>query len=166
MKVFENDNPRRVYMVMEWIEGRLLRRLLDEEKRLPTERAVRLTIEICEALDYIHGQGVVASALAVMTDRLLNDPIPPREVNPAISPQLQEIIYRALERKPENRYRSAREFANDLQNPASVGAAERPELRGWKRRRTVRPQTVVFYAVMAMIPIVMFILLLITARGH
>ena len=59
MKVFENEDPGRVYMVMEWIEGRLLRRLLDEEKRLPTERAVRLTIEICEALDYIHSQGVV-----------------------------------------------------------------------------------------------------------
>ena len=35
---------------------------------------------------------------AVMNDRLLNNPIPPREIDPSISPQLQEIIYRALER--------------------------------------------------------------------
>ena len=69
------------------------------------------------------------NAFAVMNDRLLNDPVPPREIDPQISPQLQEIIYRALERKPENRYASAREFANDLQNPTSVGVAERSELR-------------------------------------
>ena len=249
MKVFDNENPGRVYMVMEWIDGRLLRHLLDEEKKLPPERAVRLTIQICKALDYIHSQGVVhrdlkpenimvdsqdriklidfgiasnararrltfgrltrtmgtadyispeqiksncsdarsdiyalgvvlyemltgqlpfqgSNPLAVMNDRLLNDPIPPREVKPEISPQLQEIIYRALERKPENRYPSARGFASDLENPASVGISERPELRAWKRRRTVRPKTVMFYAVMAMIPIVILILLLITARGH
>ena len=48
---------------------------------------------------------------------------------PQISPQLQEIIYRALERNPANRYASAREFANDLVNPESVGVAERDELQ-------------------------------------
>ena len=37
---------------------------------------------------------------AIMNDRLLNNPIPPREIDPAITPQLQEIIYRALERDP------------------------------------------------------------------
>ena len=39
-----------------------------------------------------------------MNDRLMNNPIPPREVNPEISPELQEVIYRALEREPQNRY--------------------------------------------------------------
>ena len=42
--------------------------------------------------------------LAVMNDRLQNNPVPPREIDPEISPQLQEIIYRALERDPKNRY--------------------------------------------------------------
>ena len=51
---------------------------------------------------------------AIMNDRLLNNPIPPRELNPEITPQLQEIIYRAMERNPANRYASAREFAHDL----------------------------------------------------
>ena len=76
--------------------------------------------------------------LAVMNDRLLNHPIPPRELNPQISPQIQEIIYRALERNPINRYASAREFANDLRNPDSVGVAERSELQDWKVRRSAR----------------------------
>ena len=39
---------------------------------------------------------------AIMNDRLLNNPMPPRELDPGISPQLQEIIYRALERDPAN----------------------------------------------------------------
>jgi hypothetical protein len=38
-----------------------------------------------------------------MNERLLNNPVPPRELTPQISPQLQEIIYRALEREPKNR---------------------------------------------------------------
>jgi len=36
-----------------------------------------------------------------MNERLINHPIPPREVNPDITPELQEIIYRALERDPK-----------------------------------------------------------------
>ena len=48
---------------------------------------------------------------AVMNDRLVNNPVPPRELNPEISPQLQEAIYRALEREPQDRYSTANEFA-------------------------------------------------------
>ena len=44
---------------------------------------------------------------------------------PSISPELQEIIYRALERDPENRYATAREFAWDLEHQDQVGVAER-----------------------------------------
>ncbi len=63
-----------------------------------------------------------------MNDRLLNDPVPPRELNPELSPQLQEVLYRALERNPHNRYKSARDFANDLEHLDQVGVEERPEL--------------------------------------
>ena len=38
---------------------------------------------------------------AVMNDRLLNQPIPPRELEPSITPQIQEILYRALGTRPE-----------------------------------------------------------------
>jgi serine/threonine protein kinase len=103
--------------------------------------------------------------LAVINDRLINHPTPPRELDPAISPQLQEIIYRALERNPANRYRSAGEFAKDLSNPASVGVADRDELRDWKVRRSSQPRIILKYVMLAMIPVIIFILLLITA-GH
>ena len=81
-----------------------------------------------------------ANPLAVMNDRLLNDPIPPREVNPQISAQLQEIIYRALERNPANRYASAREFATDLRNPDSVGVDGTQRAEKLEKRRSVRAE--------------------------
>src|SRR5579862_3413970 len=59
MKVFGDDDKRRVYMVMEWVDGRLLRQILIEQKKLPTERAVKITLAICDALQYIHENGVV-----------------------------------------------------------------------------------------------------------
>jgi serine/threonine-protein kinase len=99
-----------------------------------------------------------------MHSRLVNDPVPPREIDPGITPELQEIIYRALERNPKNRYASAREFANDLLNQGRVGVAHRPELRGWQRRRTPWTQTVWFYAMLAMIPVVIFVFLLVVAH--
>ena len=95
-----------------------------------------------------------------MNDRLLNNPVPPREIDPAISPELQEIIYRALEREPENRYASAREFAWDLEHLDQVGVAERPELHDWRKRRTPWRRRILFYLMLALIPVVIFGLLL------
>ena len=249
IRVFGDEDRSRVYMVMEWVNGRSLRHILTEQKKLPVERAVRIAIGICNALEYIHRNGVVhrdlkpenvmvdpedriklidfgiagsvgmrrltfakltrtmgtpdyispeqvkskrgdarsdvyalgvmlyemltgevpfhgPNPLAVINDRLLNHPTPPRELDPKISPQLQEIIYRALERNPPNRYASAREFAKDLANPESVGVADRDELRDWKLRRSPRSRTILKYVMFAMIPIIIFILLLITARHN
>ncbi len=59
MKVFADEDRSQVYMVMEWVNGRLLRQVLNEQKKLPVDRAVRITTGICDALDYIHSQGVV-----------------------------------------------------------------------------------------------------------
>src|ERR1700684_1804047 len=60
MKVFRDEDPSHLYMVMEWVEGRELRTLLNEQRgKLPAERAVAITIGICRALDYIHSCGVV-----------------------------------------------------------------------------------------------------------
>ena len=56
--VDDEDRSQR-YMVMEWVDGRLLRQILNEQKKLPTERAIRITLGLCDALDYIHSQGVV-----------------------------------------------------------------------------------------------------------
>jgi serine/threonine-protein kinase len=99
-----------------------------------------------------------------MHNRLVNDPVPPRQIDPSITPELQEIIYRALERNPKSRYSSAREFANDLLHQDRVGVADRPELRNWQRQRTPWMRTALFYGILAMIPLVIFGLLLFVAR--
>ncbi|MBI3854179.1 MAG: serine/threonine protein kinase, partial [Planctomycetes bacterium] len=46
------------YLVMEFVEGLSLRRLL-AERRLPPEEALRIVPQLCDALEYAHGQGVV-----------------------------------------------------------------------------------------------------------
>ncbi|HLZ08531.1 MAG TPA: serine/threonine-protein kinase, partial [Chloroflexota bacterium] len=58
MRVYGGEKRSRVYMVMEWCEGRLLRQILDEG-RISHERAVNIAIGVLEALDYIHSNGVV-----------------------------------------------------------------------------------------------------------
>src|ERR1019366_4101210 len=58
MKVLNQEKRSRVYMVMEWVEGRLLRNELSEKGKFPVDRAVHIAARICEALDYIHTQGV------------------------------------------------------------------------------------------------------------
>ncbi|MBZ5565758.1 MAG: serine/threonine protein kinase [Acidobacteriia bacterium] len=247
MKVIAEDGRSRLYMVMEWVEGRLLRQILNEQGKFPPERAVRIALAVLDVLDYIHSQGVAhrdlkpenimidandriklidfglaassgarrltfaklsqvmgtpdyispemvkgkrgdarsdlyavgvmlyemltgkvpftgPNAFVIMNDRLLNNPIPPREIDPTISPQLQEIIYRALERDPKNRYATAREFGHDLKHPEEVGVAERPELRDWKRRRSPVLRRALFYLMLVMIPIIIFALLIYVAR--
>src|SRR5271169_3504907 len=67
------------------------------------------------------------SPFAVMNDRLVNDPIPPRDINPEISVEMQEIIYRSLERDPEDRYATARRFAQDLEHPENVQVTDRSQ---------------------------------------
>jgi serine/threonine-protein kinase len=247
MKVYGDNNRSQIYMVMEWVDGKLLRQILNAEKKLPTERVIKIVLGIAEALGYIHSHGVVHRDLkpenimigpddrvklidfgiagqegsrrltfaklsqvmgtpeyispeqvkgkrgdgrsdiyalgvmlyemltgkapfqgpnpfAIMNDRLLNNPTPPREIDPNISPQLQEIIYRAIERDPKNRYPNTAELAKDLLHPEQVGVEDRPELRDWKTRRTPWLRKVLFYIMLAMIPVVIFGLLLYFAK--
>jgi serine/threonine-protein kinase len=103
------------------------------------------------------------NVFAIMNDRLLNHPVSPREIDPTISVQLQEIIHRALERDPRSRYASAREFARDLQHQDRVGVAERVELRNWKLRRSSWARKALCYTGLMLVPVVVFGLLLLVA---
>src|ERR1700685_1406829 len=51
MKVYDTGDHRRIYMVLEWVDGRLLRQILIEQKKLPVDRAVRITLNILDALE-------------------------------------------------------------------------------------------------------------------
>ena len=51
----ETSDP---YIVLEYVAGEALNRILAREKKLPLERALQLTEEIATALDYAHEQGV------------------------------------------------------------------------------------------------------------
>ncbi len=240
IKIREAENPSRIYLVMEWVEGRPLREILAEEGKLDSQRAVRIACSACDALEYLHANGVVhrdlkpenimvgpgdriklidfgiaqkagarrltfgklsnimgtaeyiapeqvkgkrgdgrsdvyalgiilfemltgstpfsgSNPLAVMNSRLKNDPVRLREVNPALSPELEAILIRALERDPRNRYGTVRELAADLANPLRV--TER------NCETAIAPVTrpVLFYSALAAIPVSIFLLLLFTA---
>jgi serine/threonine-protein kinase len=246
MRVFGGEKRSRVYMVMEWCEGRLLRKIM-EEGPISQDRAIRIAVEVLQALEYIHENGVVhrdlkpenimvddhgniklidfgiagdtaarrltyanftatlgtadyispeqikgkrgdgrsdiyamgiilyemltgkqpftgSSPMEAMNDRLLNYPIPPSVANPAISPQLQEVLYRALERDPKNRYARARDFAHDLEHLDQVGVEERPELHNWHKRKSQLPRAILYYSAIALIPVVILLLMMLIAH--
>jgi serine/threonine protein kinase len=58
--VGEEPETRSPYIVMEFVRGPSLEKLLSGDNRqLPLETALQLTLELAEALDCAHGQGVV-----------------------------------------------------------------------------------------------------------
>jgi eukaryotic-like serine/threonine-protein kinase len=248
MHVYGGEERSRIYMVMEWCEGRLLRKILDEG-RISHERALHIAMGVLDALDYIHMHGVVhrdlkpenimvdendniklidfgiasdaaarrltyanftatlgtpnyispeqvkgkrgdgrsdlysigvilyemltgklpfpaPSPMAAMNDRLLNHPIPPRVADPAISPQLQEVLYRALERDPKNRYATPHEFAHDLEHLDQVGVEDRPEITDWEKRKSHLSRKILYYTGLALIPVVILLVMVLVAHHH
>ena len=246
MRVFGGENRTRVYMVMEWCEGRLLRQIL-AEGRMPQEDAIRIACAVLDALDYVHANGVVhrdlkpenimvddqdniklidfgiagdaaarrltyanftatlgtpdyispeqvqgkrgdgrsdiyaagvilyemlsgklpftgPSPMAAMNDRLLNHPLPPSVAEPSISPQLQEVLYRALERDPRNRYPKASDFKRDLEHLDQVGVEDRIELRDWQKRKSHLSRKILYYTGLALIPVVVLLVMILLAH--
>jgi serine/threonine-protein kinase len=52
--------------------------------------------------------------------RVTGDPVAPRSINPAVTPQAEEIVLRALRRAPEERYQTVAAFRADLDAPERV----------------------------------------------
>ena len=173
---------------MEYVQGENLRQILNRNRRLPPPIATRITIQVAEALDYAHKQGVlhrdvkpanilitqegqvkltdfgiaaiVSEAEVKSTDLLAGtplymapeqiegkEPVPQSDIyslgvvlyemlNGAppfrsgnityhhlftkppplknVPPPLASIVMKCLEKKPENRYNSAGELAEEL----------------------------------------------------
>jgi serine/threonine-protein kinase len=97
-------------------------------------------------------------------DRLLKHPIPPREFDATISVQLQEVIYRALERESKERYANAHEFSYDLANLDSVRVVRRRELQTLQKARVPTWKRVILFVGIAALPVVIFALLLYFSR--
>ncbi len=90
---------------------------------------------------------VVASA------RQIGDPKAPRAINPAISVETEEIVLRALRRRPKERYTTATELKAALDRPTDVlvsGLARRlVEVTPWRRlRRWLR-----YLGIVAVVPL-------------
>jgi len=247
VKTFDGEERSRVYMVIEWVDGCLLRSILNERQRLPIERAVSLTVAISDALDNLHKHGVVhrdlkpenimvlegdrikiidfgialkedarritqtsltpalgtpdyispeqvkgqrgdqrsdiyalgamlyemltgqppfigANPLVVLNERVLSDPTPARELNPAISPPLQEILSRALERDPRHRYATAAEMAWDLEHQELVGVEDTARHSSLRSRLALSGPAIALYTGLALIPVVLFVVMLLLAR--
>jgi hypothetical protein len=52
----------------------------------------------------------------------------------------------------------------DLEHPEKVGVADRLELKQWKQRRSPVWRRVLFYVMLALIPVIVFGLMLFIAR--
>jgi serine/threonine-protein kinase len=103
------------------------------------------------------------SPLAVMNERVLIDPKPARKLRPEISPELQEILNRALAREPRNRYQTASEMAWELEHQEQVGLDNgvRPALRV---SFSLDKRKAMIYAALALVPVVLFVVMLMLAR--
>jgi serine/threonine protein kinase len=79
-----------------------------------------------------------ANPFLIMNARLTGDPVAPRQRNPELSPQVEEILLHAMARNPAERYATALEMKHDLDNPEQVQITGRASRliapKAWKAR--------------------------------
>ena len=59
VRVLTPREKSRMYLAMEFVDGRSLRALMRAQHPLPTDRALHLARQVCDALEYLHREGVV-----------------------------------------------------------------------------------------------------------
>ncbi len=59
VKVFKPRKKSRMYIAMEYVEGESLRAMMRDKRSIPTDKALDLACQMCEAVIYMHSQGVV-----------------------------------------------------------------------------------------------------------
>jgi serine/threonine-protein kinase len=101
---------------------------------------------------------------SVMHARLVGDPKAPRAHNPAISSEVEEIILRALDRRPASRYQTAAELRNDLLSPSSVPVTGRAHRLTVPTMRAQWARFAGLISVALLIPVALFFLFLLVLR--
>jgi eukaryotic-like serine/threonine-protein kinase len=231
IKVLTPRHKSRMYIAMEYVDGISLRAIMRNERPLKTERALDFARQVCDAMVYMHSQGVVhrdlkpenvlvtaegrvkimdfgialdesarrltwsglsstigtpdymapeqvtgrhgdartdvyalgtmlyemltgnlplagTNVYAMMRAKTSEDPQPPSRFVPDIDPHLEEIILRAIERSPRNRYPSAAEMLADLKAPERVqvtGRAKRLHPHSLRAQRVRRALWIVLF---------------------
>src|SRR4051812_15125023 len=83
--------------------------------------------------------------VSVAYQHVREDPIPPSELNPDVTPEIDAIVLKAMAKNPVNRYQSAGEMRNDLLRAVAgrpveaapvYSAEERTQLIGGRRNGT------------------------------
>jgi serine/threonine-protein kinase len=77
--------------------------------------------------------------MGILTKHIYDDPIPPRVRVPQITEQLERVIMRCLEKKPEHRYQTMREVEADLERVQSGRQPLGPEVVTLAPTRPPRP---------------------------
>jgi serine/threonine-protein kinase len=99
----------------------------------------------------------------ILNSRVTGDPEPPRRLNPAISPQAEEIVLHAMERHPAQRYETAAAMLAELQAPEHVtltGRRDRLKISTPARRRWRTIRIVAFWVLVPLAAQVLLFLLL------
>ncbi len=59
VKILRPREKSRMYLAMEFVEGKSLRAMLHSKHPLPTDKALDIARQVCDALVYLHSEGVV-----------------------------------------------------------------------------------------------------------
>ena len=240
------------YIVMEYVEGRTLKDLIDQNGPLPVRTAIGITCQILDALSQAHEFGVIHRDVkpqnVIVTDRgkakltdfgiareanattstfsgkkvlgsvhyispeqaknaiateesdlysvgvtlyemltgtvpftsdsavtialmhIQDKPIPPKDLNPSIGTALNDIVMRALEKDPSNRYESAHAMRMDLVrsigNPNGTFARERTTAEPLPSRKTVSVYLLIALGVFIPVIAVVIGILIYTTSCH